>query len=149
MKDKNEVDVPLALRQRWDNYTTHDDREKEKANAPKLLDKLRELGVIQVSHGFQCVLFYTVHNMRPLLMFRMTDSELPQFDRLHPFHVRETVDYLMWERLLEPELALSYKGLFDYMPMIESHFNYLSSIPSDGASDHMCGWFWDEQGEIL
>ena len=148
MKNKNKADIPLALRPQWDDYTTHDDRDKEKANAPKLLDKLRELGVIQVSHVFECVLFYTVHNMRPLLMFRMGESELPQFERLQPFHVRETVDYLMWERLLEPELALSYKGLFDYTHMFEKDLCHLCAIPSDPASDHMCEWFWDEQGEM-
>jgi len=46
----------------------------------------------------------------------------------------------MWERLLEPELAFSYRGLFDYMPTSDGKAYYLSSAASDPAFDYYYCW---------
>lgn len=111
--------------------------------APRLLDRLRQLGIIQVADKWRCVFFYTTHNTRPLLMFQIGEKEFPQYERLHPFYVYETVNRLMWERLLEPELALAYKGLFDWVHIPGFAF-ILSHDLSDSAFDHMYTYFNDE-----
>jgi hypothetical protein len=113
--------------------------ENDEDYAVRLLNRLRELGVIQVSKERQCVFFQTIHNTRPLVMYLVDAETLPQFDRLLPIHVYETVNSLLWERLLEPELALAYKGLFDWMPVFEWCFA-LSYTLSDSAFDHLHGW---------
>jgi len=133
-------EVPEKLKQIWEYSSTVEDRDTDTKNTPLLLDKLRELGVVQLSNKWQCVFFYPTHNPRTLLMFYVDELKLPPFERLQPYHVLETVNYLMWERLLEPELALSYRGLFDYFHMAEKNCFYLTSCPSDYASDHMCEW---------
>lgn len=111
-------------------------KENDEEYATQLLDRLRELGVIQVSNERQRVFFHTIHNARPLVMFQMEAEILPQFERMLPIHVYETVNCLMWERILEPKLALAYKGLFDWMHVREFGF-VLSHILSDSAFDHL------------
>lgn len=133
-------EVNDILRRAWDPDVPLEERYSETERVPALLDRLRELGVVQCGQ-WQCVFFYPTNNIRPMIMFLLEDIELPQFERLQPFHVYETVNYLMWQRLLEPELALSYRGLFDYLPMPEKQCFYLSACPSDEASDHMLAWF--------
>ena len=114
-------------------------RENDEDYADQLLDRLLELGVIQVSNKRQAVFFNTIHNARPLVMYLKEPETLPQFERVLPIHVYETVNLLMWERLLEPELALAYKGLFDWMPAFTWCFA-LSYTLSDPAFNHLHGW---------
>ncbi len=138
-KDRLEVDHE-AIQSLLDHDLPGVNKDDDEEYATQLLDRLRELGVIQVYDKWQCVFFYTIHNTRPLLMFQMEIQELPFHERLHPIHVYETVNHLMWERLLEPELALAYKGLFDWMPVHEFGV-ILSHFLSDSASDYLCECF--------
>ena len=76
-------------------------------------------------------------------MYDGNDTEHPRFEWVQPHHVYETVNYLMWKRLLKPELALSFVGLFDSMPMPEASGGYIYSCTSDTADDHMLKWLSD------
>ncbi len=122
-----------------DNDLPGKSTDNDEGYAVSLLNRLRELGVIQVSKERQCVFFQTIHNTRLLVMHWKDLSSLSQFDMLLPVDVYETVNTLMWERLLEPELALAYKGLFDVMPAFERCFA-LSYTLSDTAYDHLGEW---------
>ena len=125
----------------WSDKQSWEARQSDKENVPKLLDRLIELGIVHISESKKSVFFYPVKNTRPMLIFEQGIGKLPQFDRVQPFHVYDTVNYLMWERFLEPDLALSYKGLFDSMPMPDGKSYYLSSSLSDPAFDYMCSCF--------
>jgi hypothetical protein len=103
---------------------------------PRLLDRLRELGIIQICERLDCVFFYPVHNTRPLLMYQVGRGEFPQYERLFPIYVYETVNSLMWEGFLEPELALAYKGLFDW-----THIPGFALIQSHDPSDAVVEYF--------
>ena len=138
-KDRLKADH-IRLQRLLNNELPGASRQDDAKYATQLLDRLRELGVIQVCDKWECVFFYTLHNTRPLLMFQVGTKEFPQYERLHPFYVYETVNRLMWERLLEPELALAYKGLFDWVPIPGFGF-ILSHDLSDSAFDHLYGCF--------
>jgi hypothetical protein len=139
MSYQEDKDIPERLKKMWDTDPSVEDRDRDVLMVPLLLDRLRELRVVQEWNKWECVFFFPVHNVRPLLMFQRGELDLPQFERLQPFHVFETVNHLMWAHLLEPELALSYRGLFDYGFMSQNCF-YLSACPSDSASNYMCEW---------
>ncbi len=128
-----------AIQSLLDNDLPGISRENDEDYAVELLNRLRELGVIQVHDRWQCVFFYKIRNSRPLIMFQMETEALQQYERLLPIHVYETVNLLMWERVLEPKLALAYKGLFDWMHVHDFGF-ILTYTLSDSALDHLHGW---------
>ena len=137
-KDRFEAEHD-AIQKLIDNDLPGKNTEHDEEYAVRLLNRLRDLGVIQVSKKRQCVFFQTIHNTRLLVMHWKDLPSLSQFDMLLPVDVYETVNTLMWERLLEPELALAYKGLFDWMPAFQWCFA-LSYTLSDTAFDHLDGW---------
>jgi hypothetical protein len=126
----------------YENQTTND-RLIDEHTTPILLNRLRELGIVQVAKKVGRVFFFPVHNPRPLCMYDGNDTEHPRFEWVQPHHVYETVNYLMWKRLLKPELALSFVGLFDSMPMPEASWGYHYGCLGDMASDYMRKWLSD------
>lgn len=138
-KEKNRLDADHdSIQCLLDNDLPGTSQENDEDYAVPLLERLRELGVIQVSNTRRGVFFHTIHNARPLIMYLEEPETLLQFERVLPIHVYETVNLLMWKRLLEPQLALAYRGLFDVMPAHE--LGYVSSYTlSDPAFDYLCG----------
>lgn len=138
-KEKNRLDADHnAIQSLLDNDLPGISKNNDEDYAVPLLERLRELGVIQVSNTRRCVFFHTIHNARLLIMYLEEPETLSQFERLLPIHVYETVNLLMWERLLEPKLALAYRGLFDVMPASELGY-VLSYTLSDTAFNFVCG----------
>lgn len=138
-KEKNRLDADHnAIQNLLDNDLPGIGEDNDEDFAVQLLERLRELGVIQVSNKRRCVFFHTIHNARPLIMYLEEMESLPQFEWVLPIHVYETVNLLMWKRLLEPKLALAYRGLFDVMPAQELGY-VLSYTLSDPAFNYLCG----------
>jgi hypothetical protein len=126
----------------YENRTVEEMHEDEE-NIPLLLDRLRELGIVQVVKSVGRVFFFPIHNTRPIVLYDQNPEEYTKWEWLRPDHVYETVNYLMWKRLLKPDLALSFWGIFDCALMPESEWGCYYIGVGDVAFDHVNKWLSD------
>jgi hypothetical protein len=112
---------------------------EDESKVPKLLDRLRELGIVQVVKSIGRVYFYPIHDTRPLVLYDQNPDQNTKWEWLRPHHVYETVNYLMWKRYLKPDLALAFLGIFEYMLTPESDMGYYISV-GDLAFNHVNDW---------
>jgi hypothetical protein len=118
---------------------TLEEMHKDEEKVPQLLNRLRELGVVQVVKSIGRVYFYPIHDTRPLVLYDKNPERNTKWEWLRPHHVYETVNYLMWKRYMKPELALAFMGIFDYIFTPESDWGYYISV-GDLAFNHVNDW---------
>jgi hypothetical protein len=119
----------------------HEDERK----VPKLLDRLRELGIVQVVKTIGRVYFYPIRNTRPMILYDKNSEQNTKWEWVRPDHMFQTVNYLMWQRHLKPELALAFWGIFDCMLMPETDWGCYYLGLGDLAFDHVMKWLSEEK----
>jgi hypothetical protein len=119
---------------------TTNDRFIDEHTTPILLNRLRELLIVQVAKEERMVFFFPVHNPRPLCMYDAHGNGHPSFEWVQPNHVYETVNFLMWKRALKPELALSFMGLFNSKTESDGCWTFHIGSLGEVAEKHVLKW---------
>jgi hypothetical protein len=124
----------------WMYGLTLDEMHEEEQKVPQLLNRLRKLGILEVAKSIGRVYFYPIRNTRPMILFDKNPEQCTRWEWVRPDHMYETVNYLIWQRHLKPELGLVFLRIFECMLIPDTECGMYYFGLGDVAFDHVNDW---------